>query len=213
MAPSLARAEREVQRRRWNANERSSSWTRPHRFAPKALSPIGRRNFLAARPVSQHHRHDSGGVRAQLHRPVRSRWPDRALSRTSTSSGWTSASSTSSAIRPSCACTAGTMWAEGPGLERSRAAILYLERHPEQRAAALARGGRAACTRSSAIRPTTPNGNIFDYSGAGRSRSEHGTRRVARYELDGSCTDPRRQATRGKGLNAPNDGAAHPEGW
>ena len=42
---------------------------------------------------------------------------------------------------------------------------------------------------------------------------EHGTRRVARYELDGSYTILADKSPDGKGLNAPNDGAAHPDGW
>ena len=42
---------------------------------------------------------------------------------------------------------------------------------------------------------------------------EHGTRRVARYELDGSYTVLADKSPDGKGLNAPKDGCAHPDGW
>jgi gluconolactonase len=55
------------------------------------------------------------------------------------------------------------------------------------------------------------NGNIFDYQGR-QVAFEHSTRRVGRYELDGSYTVLADKAG-GKGLNAPNDGAAHPDGW
>jgi gluconolactonase len=56
------------------------------------------------------------------------------------------------------------------------------------------------------------NGNTFDYQGRQIS-FEHGTRRVGRYELDGSYTVLADKSADGKGLNAPNDGMAHPDGW
>jgi gluconolactonase len=56
------------------------------------------------------------------------------------------------------------------------------------------------------------NGNTFDYQGRQVS-FEHGTRRVGRYELDGSYTVLADKSPDGKGFNAPNDGAAHPDGW
>ncbi len=56
------------------------------------------------------------------------------------------------------------------------------------------------------------NGNTFDYQGRQIS-FEHGTRRVGRYELNGDYTVLADTADNGKGFNAPNDGAAHPDGW
>ncbi len=56
------------------------------------------------------------------------------------------------------------------------------------------------------------NGNTFDYQGRQIS-FEHGTRRVGRYELNGSYTVLADKSPDGKGLNAPNDGMAHPDGW
>ena len=56
------------------------------------------------------------------------------------------------------------------------------------------------------------NGNFFDYQGR-QVACEHGTRRVARYELDGGYTVLAEKSPDGKGLNAPNDGCAHPDGW
>jgi gluconolactonase len=56
------------------------------------------------------------------------------------------------------------------------------------------------------------NGNTFDYQGRQIS-FEHGTRRVGRYELNGDYTVLADKSPDGKGLNAPNDGMAHPDGW
>jgi gluconolactonase len=54
------------------------------------------------------------------------------------------------------------------------------------------------------------NGNTFDF--AGRQLScEHLTRRVVRYEHDGSVTVIA-ESYNGKRLNSPNDVAAHPDG-
>ena len=54
------------------------------------------------------------------------------------------------------------------------------------------------------------NGNTFDFSGRQIS-FEHGTRRVVRYEYDGTMT-VLADSYNGKSLNAPNDGAVHPNG-
>lgn len=54
------------------------------------------------------------------------------------------------------------------------------------------------------------NGNTFDHQGRQIS-FEHGSRSVARYEHDGKRTVLANQFN-GKRLNAPNDGAVHPDG-
>jgi gluconolactonase len=54
------------------------------------------------------------------------------------------------------------------------------------------------------------NGNTFDYQGRQLS-FEHETRRVVRYEADGSVT-VLASAYNNKSLNAPNDGIVHPSG-
>ncbi len=54
------------------------------------------------------------------------------------------------------------------------------------------------------------NGNTFDFQGRQIS-FEHLTRRVVRYEYDGSVT-VLAEGFEGKSLNAPNDGAVHPNG-
>ncbi len=54
------------------------------------------------------------------------------------------------------------------------------------------------------------NGNTFDYQGRQIS-CQHGTRRVVRYEYDGSET-VLAGSYGGKSLNAPNDAVVHPNG-
>lgn len=54
------------------------------------------------------------------------------------------------------------------------------------------------------------NGNTFDFKGRQIS-FEHGTRMVVRYEYDGSRTVLASKYN-GRSLNAPNDGAVHPNG-
>jgi gluconolactonase len=54
------------------------------------------------------------------------------------------------------------------------------------------------------------NGNTFDYQGRQLS-CEHGGRRVARYEPDGSVTTIAERFD-GKRLNSPNDVVVHPDG-
>lgn len=54
------------------------------------------------------------------------------------------------------------------------------------------------------------NGNTFDYQGRQLS-SEHGGRRVARYELNGAVTTVADRFD-GKRLNSPNDVVVHPDG-
>lgn len=54
------------------------------------------------------------------------------------------------------------------------------------------------------------NGNTFDFQGRQIS-FEHATRRVVRYEYDGTVTILAEQYD-GKSLNGPNDGVVHPNG-
>jgi len=54
------------------------------------------------------------------------------------------------------------------------------------------------------------NGNTFDYTGR-QTSCQHGTRKVVRYEYDGSVT-VLAESYNGKSLNAPNDAVVHPNG-
>jgi gluconolactonase len=83
-----------------------------------------------------------------------------------------------------------------------------LERYPEQRAASIAeRGWSRVVFRSPA---NNSNGNTFDLQGRQIS-FEHLTRRVVRYEKDGTVS-VLADRYEGKSLNAPNDGVVHPNG-
>ena len=82
---------------------------------------------------------------------------------------------------------------------------------PNDEMPALAARKTATSAAGSAIPSGNSNGNTFDYQGRQISFC-HGTRRVIRYEHDGTDHRAGRRAG-GKELNAPNDGAVHPDGW
>ena len=83
-----------------------------------------------------------------------------------------------------------------------------MERHSQQPAAALDRGRRPG----ERVPPPSnnSNGNTFDFQGRQLS-CEHLTRRVVRYEHDGSVTVIA-DTYNGKRLNSPNDVVPHPDG-
>ena len=111
------------------------------------------------------------------------------------------------ATPPSSACTPACAGRKA-GLERRRP-ISGLERYPQQPADALA--ARRTATSASFRTPLAySNGNTFDYEGRQLS-CEHGTRRVVRYEHNGSVT-VLADKWQGKPLNAPNDIVVHPDG-
>ena len=91
-------------------------------------------------------------------------------------------------------------------MERRRA-LPAVERHPEQRAAAVHRRRRASDD-VPATRRAYSNGNTFDYEGRQIS-CEHGDRRVVRYEHNGAVT-VLAERYQGKRLNSPNDVVVHP---
>ncbi len=102
----------------------------------------------------------------------------------------------------------GMLWAEGPawsGVGR----LSGLERHPQRPPVSLARRRRPR-QRFRETRPVNSNGNTFDFEGRQLS-CEHGTRRVVRYEHNGSVT-VLADKWQGKPLNAPNDIVVHPDG-
>ena len=67
-----------------------------------------------------------------------------------------------------------------------------------------------AASACSALPSNNSNGNTFDFQGRQLS-CEHLTRRVVRYELDGSVT-VLADRIEGKRLNSPNDVVPHPDG-
>src|SRR6516225_2412181 len=83
-----------------------------------------------------------------------------------------------------------------------------VERYPEQSPAALAGDtGQVSVFR---MPSNNSNGNTFDFQGRQIS-CEHLTRRVVRYEHDGSVTMIA-DSFNGKRLNSPNDVVPHPDG-
>ena len=114
---------------------------------------------------------------------------------------------TSSATRRFDGCYTGTLWAEGPAWN-GVGTLPGLERHPEQRADAAARGRRSC--HNVPLPSGYSNGNTFDFKGRQLS-SEHGGRRVVRYEPNGTVTVIA-ERYQGKRLNSPNDVVVHPDG-
>ncbi|HEY5930404.1 MAG TPA: SMP-30/gluconolactonase/LRE family protein [Burkholderiales bacterium] len=104
----------------------------------------------------------------------------------------------------------GTMWAEGPAWNSVGRYLIWSDIPNNEQLRWIEEDGHVS--RQFRFPSGNSNGNIFDYQGR-QVAFEHGTRRVGRYELDGSYTVLADMSSDGKGLNAPNDGAAHPDGW
>jgi gluconolactonase len=104
----------------------------------------------------------------------------------------------------------GTMWAEGPAWSGVGRYLTWSDIPNNEQLRWSEEDGHVS--RQFRYPSNNSNGNFFDYQGR-QVAMEHGTRRVARYELDGSYTILADKSPDGKGLNAPNDGAAHPDGW
>ncbi len=99
------------------------------------------------------------------------------------------------------------LWAEGPAWNGVGKYLLWSDIPNNVQMRWLEEDGHVTTFRSPA---GNSNGNTFDFQGRQIS-FEHGNRRVVRYEYDGSVTVLADQFE-GKPLNAPNDGAVHPNG-
>ena len=99
------------------------------------------------------------------------------------------------------------MWAEGPAWNGVGRYLLWSDIPNNVQMRWLEEDGHVSTFRSPA---GNSNGNTFDFQGRQIS-FEHGNRRVVRYEYDGSVTVLADKFD-GKSLNAPNDGAVHPNG-
>ena len=104
----------------------------------------------------------------------------------------------------------GTMWAEGPAWNPVGRYLIWSDIPNNEQLRWIEEDGHVS--RQFRYPANNSNGNIFDYQGR-QVAFEHGTRRVARYESDGGYTVLADKSPDGKPLNAPNDGAAHPDGW
>jgi gluconolactonase len=101
----------------------------------------------------------------------------------------------------------GTLWAEGPAWNGVGRYLVWSDIPNNVQMRWVEDDGRVTTFRNPA---GNSNGNTFDYEGRQLS-CEHGGRRVARYESNGSVTAIAERFD-GKRLNSPNDVVVHPDG-
>jgi gluconolactonase len=101
----------------------------------------------------------------------------------------------------------GGLWLEGPAWNSVGRYLVFSDIPNNVQMRWLEENGAASVFRNPS---NNSNGNTFDYQGRQIS-CEHLTRRVVRYEHDGTTTIVAERYD-GKRLNSPNDVAAHPDG-
>ena len=101
----------------------------------------------------------------------------------------------------------GALWSEGPAWNAQGRYLVWSDIPNNRQLRWLEDDGRVSVFRSPS---NNSNGNTFDFQGRQLS-CEHLTRRVVRYELDGSVT-VLADSYNGKRLNSPNDVVPHPDG-
>src|SRR5262249_19655525 len=101
----------------------------------------------------------------------------------------------------------GALWAEGPAWSSEGRYLVWSDVAANRQFRWVEDDERVAVFRSPS---NNSNGNTFDFQGRQLS-CEHLTRRVVRYEHDGSMTTLA-ESVNGKRLNSPNDGVPHPDG-
>ena len=101
----------------------------------------------------------------------------------------------------------GALWSEGPAWSGQGRYLVWSDIPNNRQLRWLEDNGKVSVFRSPS---NNSNGNTFDFQGRQLS-CEHLTRRVVRYELDGSVT-VLADAFGGKRLNSPNDVVPHPDG-
>jgi len=101
----------------------------------------------------------------------------------------------------------GMLWAEGVAWNGVGRYLVWSDIPNNVQLRWLAEDGHVSVFRSPA---NNSNGNTFDWDGRQIS-FEHATRRVVRYEHNGTVT-VLADKWQGRPLNAPNDGAVHPDG-
>jgi gluconolactonase len=101
----------------------------------------------------------------------------------------------------------GILWAEGPAWNAQGRYLLWSDIPNNRQLRWIEDDGHVSVFRSPS---NNSNGNTFDFQGRQIS-CEHLTRRVVRYELDGSATVIA-DSWEGKRLNSPNDAVPHPDG-
>ena len=101
----------------------------------------------------------------------------------------------------------GSLWSEGPAWNGVGRYLVWSDIPNNLQRRWIEDDGRVAVFRHPS---GNSNGNTFDFSGRQLS-CEHGGRRVARYETDGTVTTIADQYN-GNRLNSPNDVVVHPDG-
>jgi gluconolactonase len=101
----------------------------------------------------------------------------------------------------------GTLWAEGVAWNGVGRYLVWSDIPNNRQMRWIEEDGRVTVFRSPS---GFSNGNTFDFEGRQLS-CEHGNRRVARYEYNGTVTVIA-DKFQGKRLNSPNDIAVHPDG-
>ena len=101
----------------------------------------------------------------------------------------------------------GTLWAEGVAWNGVGRYLVWSDIPNNRQMRWIEEDGHVTVFRSPS---GFSNGNTFDYEGRQLS-CEHGNRRVARYEYNGTVTVIA-DKFQGKRLNSPNDIAVHPDG-
>jgi gluconolactonase len=101
----------------------------------------------------------------------------------------------------------GMLWAEGPIWNGAGRYLAWSDIPNNVQMRWLNEDGHVSTFRNPS---NNSNGNTMDFEGR-QIAFEHGTRRVVRYEHNGTVT-VLADKFQGKRLNAPNDGAVHPDG-
>ena len=101
----------------------------------------------------------------------------------------------------------GAMWSEGPAWNSVGRFLVWSDIPNNRQLRWIEDTGQVSVFR---LPSNNSNGNTFDFQGRQLS-CEHLTRRVVRYEHDGSITILA-EAFEGKRLNSPNDVVPHPDG-
>jgi gluconolactonase len=101
----------------------------------------------------------------------------------------------------------GALWSEGPAWSAQGRYLVWSDIPNNRQLRWLEDSGRVSVFR---LPSNNSNGNSFDFQGRQLS-CEHLTRRVVRYENDGSIT-VLADSFEGKRLNSPNDVVPHPDG-
>ncbi len=102
----------------------------------------------------------------------------------------------------------GTLWAEGPAWNGVGRYLIWSDIPNDEQLRWIEEDGHVS--RRFRYPSNNSNGNTFDWQGR-QLACEHGTRRVVRYENNGSITVLADKAN-GKPLNGPNDIVVHPDG-